>query len=302
MVTAEMIKQRAKELGASICGIGDVSLFVGDDPRHNPLSVLPNAKCIIGFGIPIPKGLYQTMENKSQYYNYTAIGVKHTDEIFADLLLIRMGAMIEDEGYDACLQRSVPGMRIKGEKHKNPEVERIYELQFAEAVSSEKPAPEVIIDYNKAAMVCGLGKVGLHGKVITKTHGPYMRFVYIITDMPLKCDPPFEEDFCNGCERNCMTACPGKAISQEGLDTWQCSVYYRGAHKSNPFITEEFLKDHPERQAILNGEKRFDEAEAEKIYPNLSFLPKTQFGYVACLCGKACEQVCYKHLKELGKI
>ena len=46
--------------------------------------------------------------------------------------------MIEDEGYDACLQRNVPGMRIKGDKTTNPEVKGTYELQFASPVEDGK--------------------------------------------------------------------------------------------------------------------------------------------------------------------
>ncbi len=302
MVTSAMIKEKAKELGAGVCGIGDIKYFVGDDPQHNPLSILPNATCIIGFGIPIPKGLYMAMEEQRQYFNYTNLAVKYTDESFAEIFLLKMGAMIEDAGYDACLQRSVPGFRVKGDKSTNPEVNRIYELQFASPVEEGKPAPDVIIDYNKAAYICGLGSIGLHGKVIAPKYGTFMRWVFIVTDMPLECDEPFKENLCDGCGK-CLNACPGKAISMEnGVDTWQCSVYYRGAHKSNPFITEETLKGHPEREAIINGEKRFDAQSAQAIYPALNFLPQTHFGYLACLCGKPCETVCYKRLKEQGKI
>ena len=89
---------------------------------------------------------------------------------------------------------------------------------------------------------------------------------------------------------------PGNAISDEGLNTWQCTVYYKGAHKSNPFITEEFLKDHPEREAILNGEKRFDAESAREIFPHMNFLPNTQWGYSPCLCGRKCDIACYQHL------
>ena len=301
MITAEFIKQTAKNLGAGVCGIGDVKYFIGDDPQHSPLSILPNAKCIIGFGIPIPKGLFMAMDEKRQYYNYTNIAVKYTDETFAEIFLLKMGAMIEDAGYDACLQRFVPGFKVKGDKSTNPEVSRIYELEFASPVEEGKPAPDVIIDYNKAAVVCGLGEVGMHGKVITKKFGTFMRWVFIITDMPLECDEPFTESICDKCGK-CLAACPGKAIDEGGVDSWQCSVYYRGAHKSNPFMTEETLEGHPEREAIINGEKRFDAESAVEIYPKLNFLPKTHFGYVACLCGKSCETVCYKHLKEQGKI
>ena len=39
---------------------------------------------------------------------------------------------------------------------------------------------------------------------------------------------------------------------------------------------------------------------ARAIYDELKFLPATHFGYVPCLCGKSCEMVCYRHLKEVG--
>ena len=301
MITAAMIKEKAKELGAGVCGIGDIKYFIGDNPQHNPLSILPNAKCIIGFGLPVPKGLYMAMSEQRQYFNYTNLGVKYTDESFAEIFLLKMGAMIEDAGYDACLQRYVPGFKVKGDKSTNPEVTRIYELQFASPVAEGKPVPDVIIDYNKAAVVCGLGSVGLHGRVIAPKYGSFMRWVFIVTDMPLACDEPFKDELCDKCGK-CLSACPGKAISETGVDSWQCSVYYRGAHKSNPFMGEDFLKGDPEREAIINGEKRFDKESAEEIYPALNFLPKTHFGYLACLCGKSCETVCYQHLKEQGKI
>lgn len=300
-MTAEFIKQKARELGATVCGIGNIELLRNEEDQRNPFFILPNAKCIIGFGIKIPRALYTAMDNKTQFYNYTNLGVKYIDETFAEIFLLKMGAMIEDEGYDACLQRSIPGFKIKGDKSTNPEVSRIFELEFASPVAPGKPTPDIIIDYNKAAEVCGLGKAGYHGKVIAPKYGTFMRYVFIITDMPLECDEPFGESLCDGCGE-CINACPGKAVSQSGVDSWQCSVYYRGAHRSNPFMTDDFLSGHPEREAILNGEKRFDRESAKAIYGDLKFLPNTHFGYVPCLCSKACEMACYKHLKEAGKL
>lgn len=298
MLNAEQIKSKAKELGAVLCGIGDLKFFEGTDPQRNPLSILPNGKCIIGCAIPVPKGFYKTMESKSQFYTYTSLGVKYIDETFAEIFLLRLGNMIEDEGYDACLQRNVPGMRIKGDKTTNPEVKSTYELQFASPVAEGKPVPDVIIDFGQAARICGLGTTGLHGRIITPDYGTFLRFVFIITDAPLECDKPFEGEMCDGCGE-CIKACPGRAISENGTDSWQCSVYYRGAHKSNPFMKDDFLKDNPEREAIINGEKRFDSESAKALYPSLRFLPETHFGYVPCLCGKQCEVVCTKHIKQI---
>ena len=293
MLTSEQIKQKALELGAAVCGIGKV--YDEPNPQRDPRSILPNAKCVIGFGFAVPKGLYKAMEQGNQHYGYTTLGVKYIDEEMAEIFLLKIGGMIENEGYDACLQKAIPNLRIKGDKTTNPEVVDTYELVHAVPVAPGKPAPDVIIDFGKAAKACGIGEMGRSGKIVNKQYGPFMRYCFIITDAPLQTDEPLTETVCDGCGA-CQEACPGKAILEDGLDTWQCSVYYKGAHKSNPFITEEFLKGHPEREAILNGDKRFDAESARAIYPHMNFLPNTQWGYAPCLCGKKCDIACYKHL------
>ena len=294
MLTAQLIKDKARELGATICGIGKI--YKEENLQRNPKMILPNAKCIIGFGFAVPKGIYKAMENVAQFYTYTSMGVKYFDEEFAEIFLLKIGGMIENEGYDACLQKSVPNLRIQGDKTTNPEVVDTYELIHSVAVEEGKPVPDVIIDFGKAAKACGLGEEGLNGKIINKEFGPFMRYCFIITDAPLECDDELKESICDKCGE-CIKACPGNAVSENGLDTWQCSVYYKGAHKSNPFIAEDFLKDNPERDAILNGEKRFDAISAREIYKEIDFLPNTQWGYSPCLCGRKCDIACYKHLK-----
>lgn len=292
MLTAEFIKQKAKELGATVCGIGRI--YNEADPQRDPRMILPYAKCIIGFGFAIPKGIYKAMENKSQQYTYTTLGVKYLDEEMAEIFLLKIGALIENFGYDACLQKAIPNLRIKGDKTTNPEVVDTYEL-ISDPVEPGKPAPDVIIDFGKAAKACGLGEMGLSGKIINKKYGPFMRYCFIITDAPLECDEELKDNICDNCGE-CAKACPGNAISESGLDTWQCSVYYKGAHKSNPFITEDFLKDNSEREAILNGKKSFDAQSAREIYKEMNFLPNTQWGYSPCLCGKKCDIACYRHI------
>ncbi len=293
MLTSALIKEKAKELGATLCGIGRI--YEEENPQRDPLKILPAAKCIIGIGFAVPKGLYKAMEQKSQYYTYTTLGVKYIDEELAEIFLLKMSSLIENNGYDACLQKPVPNLRIKGDKATNPEVADTYELVHAVPVEEGKPAPDVIIDFGKAAKACGLGEMGLNGKIINREYGPFMRYCFIITDAPLECDEALEDNICDKCGA-CIEACPGKAVSEDGLDTWQCSVYYKGAHKSNPFMTEDFLKDHPEKEAIINGEKRFDAESARALYPELQFLPNTHWGYSPCLCGRKCDIACYRHI------
>lgn len=300
MLNATVIKERALALGADLVGIGDVSLFEGTDPQRDPRLILPNAKCIIGVGFRVPRGLYQLMHSKTQYYNYLTMGVKYPDEDRSVIFLLKMAGLIEDAGYDACVQRNVSNLKIKGDHSQNPELFDTYELKYAEAVAPGKPCPDVIIDFAQAAEICGLGKAGMYGKVLTPRFGPFVRFIFIVTDAPLETDPPFKGSLCDSCGA-CAAACPGHAIDEKGLDTWQCSIYYRGAHASNPFITGDFLMDEPDRDAVLKGEKRFDAESARSLYPKLKILPNFK-GYVPCLCGRACDNACYNHLKEAGKL
>ena len=296
MLTAEIIKKKAAELGATVCGIGALDLFENEDPQRDPKMILPGAKCIIGFGFAVPKGLYLTMDIGSQYYTYTSLGVKYIDEEMAEIFLLKIGGVIENEGYDACLQKSVPNLRIKGDKTTNPEVMDTYELIHAVPVEEGKPTPDVIIDFGKAAKACGIGEMGLSGKIVNKEYGPFMRYCFIITDAPLETDAPLTTPVCDNCGE-CAAACPGHAIDENGLDTWQCAVYYKGAHKSNLFMSEDFLKGDPDRELIINGEKRFDSVSAREIFGKMDFLPRTQWGYAPCLCGRKCDVACYRHLK-----
>lgn len=295
-LSSNYIKEEALKAGAAVCGIGSLDIFENEDIQRDPKMILPKAKCIIGFGIPVPRGLYNAMENGKQSYSYHTYGVKMIEEEFSEIFLFKMGNIIEDAGYDACLQRSVPNLRIKGDKTTNPEVKDTYELIYAEPVAPGKPTPDVIIDFGKAAKACGIGHEGKSGHIINEKFGPYMRYVFIITDAPLECDSPYETNHCDSCNE-CMKACPGNAIDEHGLDTWQCAVYYKGAHKSNRYITDDFLRNDPEREAILDGKKRFDAESARRVIKQMNFLP-INHGYSACLCGKACDRACYKHIKE----
>ena len=258
MIDRKTIETAARELGAAKFGIGDLSLFAGEDPRRDPKMVCPQAKRLIGFGIPVPRGLYRTMKDGSQFYAYTTVGVKAIDEEYFEIFLFKMASLIEDAGYDACLQRTTPNLKVKGDKTCNPETIGIYELQYASPVEAGKPPPDVILDFGKAARACGIGAPGRMGRVVNREFGPFMRYAFIITDAELETNPPFADDPCAGCAA-CAAACDAGCIDPaKGLDTWKCWERYNKA----------------------------------RVYS----LPRTQWGYQACLCGRKCDVACYEHL------
>lgn len=206
MLNSAFIKEKAKQFGASLCGIGDIRLFEGTDPQRDPRLICPHATCVIGFAFAVPKGLYYGMEHANQYLNYTYLGVKYMDEELAEMFLLRMAGYIENEGYDACVQRNVSNLKIKGDKTQNPELIDTYELSHAEAVAPGKPVPDIIMDFTQAAQICGLGCRSMKGNVLTKKYGPFVRLAFIVTDAPLEVDAPFTEQLCDGCGL-CAKAC-----------------------------------------------------------------------------------------------
>ena len=147
MLTAKIIKEKALEYGADIVGIGDIAGFEGCDPRRDPKGILPDATCVIGFGFRVPRALYKTMVRGTQFFNYTQFGVRHIDEELSEVFLLKMGALIENEGFDACLQRNVSNLRVKGDHTTNPELVDTYELALAEPVAPDKVAPDIIMDF-----------------------------------------------------------------------------------------------------------------------------------------------------------
>jgi epoxyqueuosine reductase len=312
-ISSQTVKDFARRLGADVVGIGDIGRYDGTEPGRDPRMIFPGARSVVGVGIRIPRGTIRVMAAGRQYYGYTSIGTKLINEDFFVSLLLRMARVLEDAGFEACLQRTCPNVVAGDDPGTNPEVAECVRLSGSTSVDGRKPAPDVLIDFAQSAVICGMGSLGFRGNVLTPEFGPFQRLGFIITDAPLKADEVLSQSLCDQCGE-CVDACPGRAISREArsiavcgrtfacgtFDPWQCSVYYRGAHRKNPYLTEDFLKDDPERELILDGKKRFDENSAKRIYPQLSFLPTTQYGYVPCLCGKACDVACYSHLQERG--
>ena len=67
------------------------------------------------------------------------------------------------------------------------------------------------------AIAAGLGTLGKHGSIISKTHGSNMRLAAVLTNLPLAVDRPVDigvDDLCQVCRR-CVVDCPPDAIFDE---------------------------------------------------------------------------------------
>ena len=155
------------------------------------------------------------------------------------------------------------------------------------------------MDFRQAAVVCGLGSVGLGGFILTPEFGPLARFAFILTDAPLQTDPPHAaSSLCDRCGA-CASACPGQAINphatpETALDEWQCAAHYLGANPAiNPFLsdTDAGKMPHPSHRCSEKDARGLESPLHGAYWP-------VRFGYHACICGRACWRACLAHLEE----
>ena len=283
------IIELAKKCGADIVGFAPISRI----PENLGVTkLMPNAKTVIGLAFRVLRGTYRGIEEGSTYYQYTTMAVENMEETVMPMANVRVSMMLEEEGYSALPQRRHQQIMAE-ENSTNPEV-------AYDAIYRGK-TQETQLNFNKLAVRCGLGEIGLHGALLTSEFGPFVRTCFIITDAEIEPTPIKEPSLCDKCGK-CVKACPGKAISPDGkVDNWQCAVYYNGANGlKNPFMPPDAFKNFEERLEIICGNYKVNPETAKEILKNIYFYPPAQHAYQCSICGRACDMACYMHLEEKG--
>ena len=285
----EKITECAKKYGADVITFTSSSDFAKDDAIFK---IFPEVKTVIALGFRVLRGVMRGVEEGTVYYQYTSMGVENPEETVMPMAMLRLSSIIEQNGYYALPQRRHQ-LIMNEEDSTNPEVD--YKA-IHRGVTAENQ-----MNFEKSAQICGIGEIGISGKVINKKFGPFIRYCFILTDAEFMPDPKEKLNLCDGCGE-CIKACPGKAISKDsGLDPWQCAVYYNGANGSkNPFMPPDAFIDFPNRKDIIDGKVKVNAESAKEILDEIYFYPGVLHSYRSSICGRACDRACYIHLEEKG--
>ncbi len=279
----------AKKYGADVVGFAPSGRFSENNPV---LKVFSGTKTVIGLGFRVLRGIYRGVEEGTTYYQYTTMGVENLEETVMPLALINVSNFIEEQGFTAVPQRKNQ-LIMNGENETNPEVDY---TDIFRGITAEN-----MIDFNDCAVLCGLGEKNIRGTVLNDEFGPFIRFVFILTDAIIEPTPVSNTGLCDKCGK-CIKECPGKAINTDGkTDSWRCAVYYNGANGTkNPFMPPDAYVDFDDRTDIIHGTAEIDADKAKDIMDATFFYPPAKHFYRTSICGRACDRACYIHLEEKG--
>jgi ferredoxin len=245
MITSEMIKKRARDLGADVVGIGNIERWEGAPLQMDPRQVMPEARSVIGLVFRVCRGSLRGIEEGTFFSNYSSMGYGGITYVFLPMVVMNLARFIEDDGYEAVPYGHQSDWRaIDNEGAMRP--------NYSVPVAPGRAAPDVMVQLRIAAFLCGLGEIGFSKMFLSPQFGPRNRVGIIITEAELEPDPLYEgPPLCNRCLR-CVKECPGGALKANktvkvklagrevewtDIDCKACDIAFRGGQPAREVLT-----------------------------------------------------------------
>ncbi len=205
-ISAEFVKRKAKLVGADLVGIASIDRFKHYPEDRQPEHLLPGAKSVIVVGVRV---LPDTVKP-----NHLLSALHHiTLNMYHNQIAYDIGRFLDDKGYSAVVIPHRIG-NLDPDLRKSGDYMNIYPKLFG--ISTRHDAVEA-----------GLGILGKSRLLITPRFGPRQRVAAVITDARLKPDKKITEKeaekLCPPVCKACIKACPGKALSSEGIAWEKCN-------------------------------------------------------------------------------
>jgi len=186
-LVAEQIRKIAVAKNIAAFGIGPASEMADEPPGHRPDDLLPGARSMLCFAIPVPQNVYRMTAYgaetvwRSQNLNYRLL----------DTLSVRFANLLEESGAGA-----IPlwGCQPMGINDRGAVIGYLNQIRMAEAT--------------------GVGAIGKNGLVIHSRYGSRLMLGGVLTtaELPEMRYPETDETGCPPDCRICIDACPVRAI------------------------------------------------------------------------------------------
>jgi len=177
MLARDEVEAAARRAGADVFGVANVERFDGLPPERHPQSIFPEARSVIVLGRRIPRGALRGVEEGTNFDHYKLYGLELLDNRFTSLTTFQLCEFIEDNGWEACPLPNLP-----------PEVPPL-----GVAVREGAPRPNVMLDFDDAAVRAGVGEIGYCGLLLTPQFGTRQRVQMVLTDAEIEPSPLLEK-------------------------------------------------------------------------------------------------------------
>lgn len=273
MLERKTVEDFAKSSGADLFAVADIQRFDELPRDKHPRAIFPETKSVILIARRIPRGALRGVEEGTQFGGYSRFGLEWLDNRFLPMTTFAVSEFLEDNGWEAVplqnLPKEIPAMGV--------------------SVGEGKPEPNVMLDFDDAAVRAGMGEIGYCGALLTPRFGPRQRLQMILTDAGIEPDEILKEPVCPGAER-CEGFCPlgaygknekiiicGKEMTVARIDYGKCAKCRNGA-KANIYHPA----GKPDRLAAACIRSCVDFLEERKLIKN-SFENKFRKRDVWCL-------------------
>src|SRR5262245_16688830 len=199
-VTAAMVKERARTLGADLVGIASARTLNAFPPDplwpQTPERISPHVNSVIVIVQHIPVGAFRCKSN---------VPVQYMDMLVLrkmDKVAYRLAEELEAAGHPSFI---VPAQETEW---------------------SYKRASYGRLSTRHLGVEAGLGTLGLEVNILTPEYGPRLYLTGVLTELALAADRPMTEQVCIGesCSR-CLYSCPGNAVLHFGIDKRGCAEH-----------------------------------------------------------------------------
>ena len=199
MMDQEELSRFAHENGADIFGVADRERFNDVPPAKHPRTIFPEVESVIVLGRRITRGTLRGVEEGTNFHDYARYGGDWLEDRFVAMTTFCVSEFLEDRGWEAVPLPNLP-----------PEIP-----PMGVSVRPGQPPPNVLMDFDDAAVRAGVGEIGYCGVLLTPRFGPRQRVQVILTDARLSPSPLLAEPVCPRSDE-CKGFCPLGAYVGEG--------------------------------------------------------------------------------------
>ena len=206
------IKSEAIRLGFDICGISKAEP-VADE-------TIQSYNCWIG----------QEKHATMQYLE------RNCDKRFNPTLLVEGCKSIICVAMNYAPQQHIEGIAdyAQGKDYHNVVKDRLYllleSINSVQSVQGRAFCDSAPVLERYWAVKSGIGYIGRNRQLIIPGKGSNFFLGELFVDIELCYDTPCERNLCGNC-RKCIDACPGNALSEEGIDARKCLSYLTIEHR-----------------------------------------------------------------------